>query len=289
MVQVTKITEEYIKDNSISGTKFKDSSVNETKFAENSIGTSNLQNLVGTSTKFQVNSVTNEKIFDGSIDTTQVQDNSIPPEKLADTGFPIRGIVCFWGNIVDIPDGWSLCNGSAGTPDMRDYFVVGEGNENVLGTTGGSNTQTTSLSGSHGHSGTSSSAGSHNHGGSAGNVALSDVHIPPHRHMALVVGNVGNTNLISPNQAVSSQKFNGAYAEEYILVTAGTVEPNIGLSGPPTDIVGNPMGSGSVHNHIINTDGSHNHGLLVNTSTNHSHEVDVRPKYYALAFIMRVS
>jgi hypothetical protein len=36
------------------------------------------------------------------------------------------GVITLWsGAIADIPSGWYLCNGSNGTPDLRDKFVVG--------------------------------------------------------------------------------------------------------------------------------------------------------------------
>lgn len=41
----------------------------------------------------------------------------------------IKGMICLWfGAILAIPDGWQLCNGSNGTPDLRDKFIVGAGN-----------------------------------------------------------------------------------------------------------------------------------------------------------------
>jgi len=40
----------------------------------------------------------------------------------------VAGIITQWsGTIVSIPSGWALCDGSQGTPDMRDKFVVGAG------------------------------------------------------------------------------------------------------------------------------------------------------------------
>lgn len=40
----------------------------------------------------------------------------------------MKGIICIWaGAIVDIPSGWSLCDGSGGRPDLRDRFVIGAG------------------------------------------------------------------------------------------------------------------------------------------------------------------
>lgn len=38
------------------------------------------------------------------------------------------GFIALWrGSIGSIPDGWHLCDGSNGTPDLRDRFVVGAG------------------------------------------------------------------------------------------------------------------------------------------------------------------
>lgn len=51
-------------------------------------------------------------------------------------------IIWWWGAVDDIPSGWTLCNGSNGTPDLRGRFVVGAGNSYNPGTTGGSATFT---------------------------------------------------------------------------------------------------------------------------------------------------
>ena len=41
-------------------------------------------------------------------------------------GFLPTGIICMWyGSVASIPTGWALCNGSNGTPDLRDRFVIG--------------------------------------------------------------------------------------------------------------------------------------------------------------------
>lgn len=39
--------------------------------------------------------------------------------------FPVGGIVMWSGTIATIPTGWFLCNGSNGTPDLRDRFIIG--------------------------------------------------------------------------------------------------------------------------------------------------------------------
>eukprot|EP01084_Bolivina_argentea_P041010 75678_1 len=50
-----------------------------------------------------------------------------------------NGIILLWyGSISTIPPGWNLCNGSNGTPDLRDKFVIGGGNTYRIDDTGGS-------------------------------------------------------------------------------------------------------------------------------------------------------
>lgn len=51
------------------------------------------------------------------------------------------GMIVMWsGTIASIPEGWKLCNGQNGTPDLRNRFIVGAGDEYSVGDTGGSNT-----------------------------------------------------------------------------------------------------------------------------------------------------
>lgn len=38
------------------------------------------------------------------------------------------GVIAIWnGSIATIPSGWALCDGSLGTPDLRDRFLQGAG------------------------------------------------------------------------------------------------------------------------------------------------------------------
>lgn len=46
-------------------------------------------------------------------------------------------IVLWSGAIVDIPDGWVLCDGSNSTPDLRNRFILGAGGAYNVGETGG--------------------------------------------------------------------------------------------------------------------------------------------------------
>jgi hypothetical protein len=55
------------------------------------------------------------------------------------------GVIVMWsGTVASIPAGWALCNGTNGTPDLRDRFIVGAGNTYTPGNTGGAVNKTTS-------------------------------------------------------------------------------------------------------------------------------------------------
>lgn len=49
---------------------------------------------------------------------------------------PTGGIIMWTG--VSLPSGWYLCDGTNGTPDLRDKFIVGAGSTYSVGNTGGS-------------------------------------------------------------------------------------------------------------------------------------------------------
>jgi microcystin-dependent protein len=42
---------------------------------------------------------------------------------------PVGGIIMWSGTIANIPTGWALCNGSNGTPDLRNRFIVAAGTD----------------------------------------------------------------------------------------------------------------------------------------------------------------
>lgn len=53
-----------------------------------------------------------------------------------------RQITQWAGTIVSIPAGWSLCDGTNGTPDLRNKFIVGSGSSYAQNDTGGSTPHT---------------------------------------------------------------------------------------------------------------------------------------------------
>jgi hypothetical protein len=92
---------------------------------------------------------------DSSDVTIQTYDNlygiigATPP---AATPIPAGGIFLWSGSIGSIPAGYVLCNGSNGTPDLRDRFIVGAGSTYSVDATGGS---ANSIVVSHTHTATS--------------------------------------------------------------------------------------------------------------------------------------
>lgn len=50
---------------------------------------------------------------------------------------PLGGIISFAGAVLSIPAGWQLCDGTNGTPDLRNKFVPGAGDTYAVDETGG--------------------------------------------------------------------------------------------------------------------------------------------------------
>lgn len=70
------------------------------------------------------------------------------------------GMILLWsGSVATIPSGWALCNGSNGTPDLRNRFIVGAGSTYAVDATGGS---ADAIVVSHTHTATSTDSG-HTH------------------------------------------------------------------------------------------------------------------------------
>ncbi len=83
------------------------------------------------------------------------------------TVVPIGGIIMYSGQISAIPLGWVICNGSNGTPDLRNKFVMGTNIQSDMNSTGGSadsvNISHTHTTGAHNHIGHTEYAGNHSH------------------------------------------------------------------------------------------------------------------------------
>jgi hypothetical protein len=93
----------------------------------------------------------------------------------------VAGMIMMWsGTIATIPSGWVLCNGSSGTPDLRDRFIIGASQDD-------SGAAKTNVTGSLTQSGGSKDAivVSHTH------TATSTVTDPGHSHTIGYTGNLG--------------------------------------------------------------------------------------------------
>lgn len=86
---------------------------------------------------------------------------------VVNSGIPIGGIILWSGAITAIPYHWNICDGTNGTPDLRDKFVVGAGSTYAVAATGGSAAFTHASQGGHDHDliGTEALSHTNNHNG----------------------------------------------------------------------------------------------------------------------------
>lgn len=106
------------------------------------IGSATLTQLFNVGTHFKVNATgyVGVKTTPSATDSLTVSGNSVFIGDVTTTGqfigsgtIPIGGIIMWSG--VSIPSGWSLCDGSGGTPDLRNRFIVGSGLSYSTGST----------------------------------------------------------------------------------------------------------------------------------------------------------
>ena len=74
-------------------------------------------------------------------DMTQYYNKSQVDEKIAEIPTIPTGVIVIWSGADDnIPSGWHICDGTDGTPDLTDKFVLGAGTTHSVGDTGGEET-----------------------------------------------------------------------------------------------------------------------------------------------------
>ena len=138
---------------------------------------------------------------------------------------PIGGIIMWSGTDSNVPSNWALCNGSNGTPNLIDKFIVGRGSAYAAGATGGF---TDSVVVQHDHTATSSvtdpghahTFSSHNDDTADGNTLNDRSNLPNTRTMT----SSSNTTGISVSTSVDQEGVSGAgknlppyYAIAYIM------------------------------------------------------------------------
>jgi hypothetical protein len=125
----------------------------------------------------------------------------------APTSVPSGCILIWSGAVGSIPSGFVLCNGSNGTPDLRNSFVLGAGNNYSVGQTGGS---TDAIVVSHTHS-------------------ITD---PGHYHGLTSTGAVGSlTNDTTANSTSSTTAITGTATTGISINSTGTSGANANM--PP--------------------------------------------------------
>lgn len=170
------------------------------------------------------------------------------------------GIITMWsGASSAIPDGWLLCDGNNNTPDLRDRFIVGAGNNYNVGATGGEAT----------HKLTTSEMPSHNHTFSGSS----------HTHTLSLSGLRTSTDGAHTHTVSAT----GAGREEHVPSGNHTIT-TCGSSSS------NSTSSSGSHSHTISGSGSIGSatagGSIGSTGSGSAHEN--RPPYYALCFIMKL-
>jgi microcystin-dependent protein len=157
---------------------------------------------------------------------------------------PIGGIIIWSGATNAVPGGWSLCDGSNGTPDLRERFVVGAGGDNstvagstgyAVNATGGSND---AVLVSHDHTATSTSTStvtdpghahtfdSHNDDNNDGNTLNDRSNNPNQQTMTsssettgITVATVTTTTISTEGESGDNKNLPPYYALAYIMRT----------------------------------------------------------------------
>ena len=197
------------------------------------------------------------------------------------------GIICMWsGESTAIPSGWHLCDGSSGTPDLRDRFIVGAGSTYKVKDTGGeaAHKLTTNEMPSHNHGFTGTS---HSHTGSLSSATAASA--GNHTHTISGGSSGGHINILNggDDRYTTEAYMDAAYG---INVRSGgskeycTPLPVYGSSGSST------ISSGGAHTHSVTGNVTVNSattgGTVGNTGGGQAHEN--RPPYFALCFIMKL-
>lgn len=195
---------------------------------------------------------------------------NLPPEKPL---FPFPGVIVdYSGSASTIPKGWALCDGSNGTPDLRNKFIVGAGDTYAVGATGGSNVaHTHSLS----VSGTSGYAGGHSHTVTPAAHAETNTYDSTATHTHTFSATSG-----APSAATSFQNGSGATISRasaththYISGTSGNNSTNHSHGIPARSHAEATTSSQAAHAHTTGGTGT-------------SGTASSMPAYYALAKIM---
>ncbi len=94
-------------------------------------------------------------------------------ENVRTAAFEVGMIMDWYGAAINCPEGWAICDGTNGTPDMRGLFSRGVDGSFAVGDTGGAAASS---------AGTTGSSGGHTHTTSTPGHTLTETEIPAHVH-----------------------------------------------------------------------------------------------------------
>lgn len=136
-------------------------------------------------------------------------------EHLADNTHIPTGLISMWSGLISaIPNGWALCDGNNGTPNLKDRFIMGATTDLDIGETGGENSVKLTINEmpSHNHSGSAVSSGSHTHrytvgtGHSSYDESIDPFAHPPTESQSGIIASAGShTHTISIGNKGSGQ------------------------------------------------------------------------------------
>ena len=129
------------------------------------------------------------------------------------TTIPTGMISLWYGSIGSVPAGWYLCDGSNGTPDLRDRFIVGAGSTYSVNATGGS---------------ADASVVAHTHTATSASTVTDPGHL--HNWGAVASGDIGN-NSRSYREGAADGTQNTSTATTGITVATSTTVASAGVAG----------------------------------------------------------
>ena len=110
----------------------------------NAVDATNLATDSVTTVKIAALNVTAAKLASNAVETAKIKDLNVTSAKLATSTsqalVPSGGIIMYTGS--SAPSGWAFCDGTSGTPDLRNLFIKGKATIGAASTTGGSATVT---------------------------------------------------------------------------------------------------------------------------------------------------
>lgn len=184
------------------------------------------------------------------------------------------GVIVMWSGSI-APSGWALCDGTNGTPDLRNKFILGWGTR-ASGSTGGEESVTLTAP--------QSGVPAHTH--------TTDTQNAPHSH-PLTQTDLAHTHSISP---VGSHAHGGKWIPYVNDIGVGgtgktATQGGIGHDAIPFDgghdhTAGYALG---LHGHTVQSgNATHSHSVNANAAANASQAHNNMPPYYVLAFIMKL-